>query len=89
MLEIRLPAAIEDDGRSTPVHPGAPQTAVRGVPARRVLAKGVVDEFLRYPAFDRCGLSFDPYEVLRGVRAEGSNRVLYRLDAEISWLHPK
>jgi hypothetical protein len=38
-------------------------------------------------AMVRAGVRFDPYIVLRAIPAEGSKRVLYRLDAEVDWLH--
>jgi hypothetical protein len=34
-------------------------------------------------------LGFDPYQVLRSCSGEGTNRVLYKLCARISWRHPK
>lgn len=38
-------------------------------------------------AMVRAGIRFDPCIVLRAIPAEGSKRVLYRLDAEVDWLH--
>ena len=37
--------------------------------------------------FIRAGLHFNAYDVLRGIPTEGSKRILYRLDASVSWLH--
>jgi hypothetical protein len=40
-------------------------------------------------AFDTLQLKFDPHQVLRSCAAEGTNRVLYKLCAHVSWRHPK
>ena len=38
-------------------------------------------------AFAKAGMRFDPYDVLRSCPAEGTNRVLYRLHADVRWHH--
>ncbi|HEY6770119.1 MAG TPA: hypothetical protein VI386_35710 [Candidatus Sulfotelmatobacter sp.] len=37
--------------------------------------------------FDKAKIGFDPYQVLRSCLAEGTNRVLYKLCARVSWRH--
>jgi len=37
--------------------------------------------------FDQEGVAFNPYDVLSSVRAEGSKRALYKLNAEVQWEH--
>lgn len=38
-------------------------------------------------AMARADVRFDPYIVLRAIPVEGSKRAVYRLDADVSWLH--
>jgi hypothetical protein len=40
-------------------------------------------------AFDEARVGFDPYDVLRSCLAEGTNRVLYKLCAQVRWQHPQ
>jgi len=54
-------------------------------PTVKVLIQRIRDAMAR--TFGRARLPFDPYQVLRSCPAEGTNRVLYKLHANVSWRH--
>lgn len=54
-------------------------------PAVKVLTQRIRDAMAS--TFGRARVGFDPYDVLRSCPAEGTNRVLYKLCAEVRWRH--
>jgi hypothetical protein len=71
--------------REQAVNSGQRQVKKIRRPTVKVLMQRIRDAMAS--TFVEARVDFDPYDVLRSCPAEGTNRVLYRLRAQIQWRH--